>query len=153
MNAAQVIILKGTATESGFVTWSIPVPDDDPIEADEIYCNGGFYWLLANITIDDPQTMADQCKFEWDLDKLTPQSSTLETRTHVHVTTNTAGSSVDSNAGPRLVYQSPHQFWSYGQIDQGTRLKLDVETACEVELIAIRHSILADIDTMALELR
>jgi hypothetical protein len=148
MNAAQVITLKGTATESGFVTWSIPVPDDDPIEADEIYCNGGFYWLLANITIDDPQTMADQCKFEWDLDKLTPQSSTLETREHVHVVG--AG---DSGLGPRLVYQSPHQFWAYGQIDQGTRLKLDVETACEVELIAIRHSIMADMDTMALELR
>jgi len=151
VNAATVIKLNGIATEAGFVTWSVPIPDDDPVESTEVYVNGGFYWLLANITIDDPQTMADECKFEWDNAALGPRAITLSTREHTHFAT-IAGTPVESSEGPRLVYQTPIQFWSYGQLPQGTRLTLDVETACHVQLIAIRNGILADLDTFGVEL-
>jgi len=151
MNAARVVRLTGarTDTSTGPVMWSIEIPDGDPIESDEIYCNAGFYWILVNVKVNSISTMTNERKFEFDLETLTPRGVTLSTREHTHPVPGFSASS----AGPRLVYQSPFQFWSYGTIIQGTKLKLIVEHPCNVELIAVRHANIANESMMELELR
>lgn len=92
--------------------------------------------------------MSNEVNFQWNQSGLTPQILTVSTRAHTHQI-----GGVNSSAGPRLVYQSPLQFISYGQIAAGQQVALEAFTPCSVELIAIRHSVIEDFNSFAMEMR
>lgn len=149
MNSAIVTrVLGSVASGGGDAVWRNAADD----EFDFLKCNYGFYWLLANIRLINVAGMADEELIEWDADLLTPKSIILETRTHTHPATVTIASYTTST-GPRLWYQYPFQWWAYGPLADGQELRLSSSHECEIELIAIRHAVIAHAKSMNLELR
>lgn len=159
MNGAIITRVTGAAPSGGGdVVWD--AGDDETSEF--IRVGGGFYWLLANLNILDHDTLTDEETFEWDALLLTPRSIKFITREHTHfgveptysgVINSSAGTSVQSSTGPRLIYHNPFQWWSYGQLAPGQEIRLNASHECEVELIAMKMSVLADTPTLAMELR
>ncbi len=149
MNGAIVTRVSGSApVGGGFVAWQ----NVDESTSEFIRCGGGFYWLLANVTLLDHATLADTETIEWNAGLLTPRSMQFYTRAHTHFG-NVNGSTFQSTTGPRLIFQNPLQLWSYGQLAPGQQIKLNITHAADVELIAIRQSVIAHTESLGLELR
>jgi hypothetical protein len=142
-------ILTGSAEGSGAVVWEHP---EDP--RDTIHTTGGVFILLLNLTIREPDLDSDLFTAEWSDDRIMPQTHEYHTQAHVHRYIDAViETEIDSGPGPRLVYQKPLQFFSFGKLPQLDDLQLVVSHPCDVELVAINCGPNLSLGSMGVELR
>lgn len=128
MNSPRIVRITGARTGSGDITW-----DSDGSTVSSIDVAGGVYLLIASISITLADLNSDTFSAEWSMSELRPKKYEYYTNAHNHSYVGTIA------AGPRLVYQTPCQWWSSGVLPAGS-LSLAVSHSCSVLLQAIRFS-------------